>query len=149
MLLASGSQVWAWTAHVHPWKFRRTHPWWWCRFVWENYVWACMGFVEVAVNICCTVPIIFYHVGTFRRNKFDTRWTHFVRKMGVFSYKLFLWRVQWLVQISCNLGKISEIWSISTIWESPMLENVAFGAGFCRAWANLWATMMIFSEGEL
>ena len=74
-----------------------------------------MGFVDVAVKIYLTFPIIFYGVGTFCRNRFGTCWTHLVRERGVFSDRLFLWRVQWLVQISCNLGKISESCSIATI----------------------------------
>ena len=74
-----------------------------------------MRFVDVAVKICCTLPIIFYDVGPFLRNRFGTHWTHLVRERGVFSYRLFLCRFQWLVQISCNLGKISESCSIATI----------------------------------
>ena len=65
-----------------------------------------MGFVDVAVNICSTFTIIFYDVGPLRWNRFATRWTKSVRDLGIFSYRLFLWRVQWLVQIICNLGKI-------------------------------------------
>ena len=145
MLLASGSQVWDWSNCVHPLRLRRLYPWRWCRYVWDNYVWTYMRFVDVAVKICYNFPIIFYDVGLFRRSRFGTSWTHLVRERGVFSYSLFWWRVQWLVHISCNLGKISESWSIATIWESPMLENGALGTGFCRACANLYATMMIFS----
>ena len=52
-------------------------------------------------------------------------------------------------KLSATLVNISESFSIATIWESPMLENGAWGAGFCRAWANLCAAMMIFSEEEL
>ena len=69
-----------------------------------------MGFVDVAVKICSTFPIIiFYDVGPFRRDRFGTYWEHLIRDRGVLSYRLFLCRVHCLVQISCNLGKISDI----------------------------------------
>ena len=112
-------------------------------------MWTCMRFVDIAVKICRTFPIILYDVGPFFRNRFGMRWTHLVRERGVFSYRLFLCRFQWSVQISCNLGKISESLSIATICESSMLVNGDFCTGFCRAWANLCAAMMIFSEEEL
>ena len=67
-----------------------------------------MGFVDVAVNIFSTFTIILYDVGPLSCNRFGKRWTQAVRGLGIFSYRLFLWRVQWLVQIICNLGKISE-----------------------------------------
>ena len=47
-----------------------------------------------------------------------------------------------------NLGKIPDSCSIATIWESPMLENSAWGAGICRAWANSCSKMMKFSQEE-
>ena len=50
--------------------------------------------------------------------------------------------------LAATLEKITESCSIATIWESPMLENGAWGAGLCRAWANSCAAMMKFSEEE-
>ena len=49
-------------------------------------------------------------------------------------------------RLAATLEKIRKSYSIATIWESPMLENGAWGAGFCRVWSNLFAAMMIFSE---
>ena len=48
--------------------------------------------------------------------------------------------------LSDTLENIWESLSIATIWESPMLENSAWGAGFFKAWANSCAVMMTFSE---
>ena len=52
-------------------------------------------------------------------------------------------------KLSATLENISENCSIATIWESSMLDNGAWGAGFFRAWANSCAAMMTFSEEEL
>ena len=106
--------------------------------------------MDISFKICGTVPIIiFYDIGLLRGNRFGPCWAHFLRDRGGFGYWLFLWRVKWLVQISCNLGKIPESFSIATIWESLILENSAWCAGFCRAWENLCDTMMTFYEEEL
>ena len=147
VFIATGSQVGAWPSRVHPWRLRRTHPWWWDSEVWDYDFCTWKVHVDIALKTCRTVPIVvFYDIGLFRGNSFGQFWTHFVRYIGVFGRWLLLWRVYSLVQISCSLGEIPESCSISTIWKSPMLENCAWGAGFCRAWANLWAAMMTFSE---
>ena len=52
-------------------------------------------------------------------------------------------------RLAASLEKIPESFSIAIIWESPMLENGAWGAGFCRAWANSCDAMMTFYEEEL
>ena len=49
-------------------------------------------------------------------------------------------------KLSATLENISEIFSIATIWESLMLKNGAWGAGFFRVWPNSCAAMMTFSE---
>ena len=51
--------------------------------------------------------------------------------------------------LSAALENIWDSCSIATIWESPMLENGAWGAGLFKAWDNSRATMMTFSEEEL
>ena len=50
--------------------------------------------------------------------------------------------------LSDTLENIWEICSIATIWESPMLENGAWGDGFFKELANSCAAMMTFSEEE-
>ena len=52
-------------------------------------------------------------------------------------------------KLFATLENILESFSIATIWESPMLENGAWGAGFFKEWASLCAAMMTFSEEEL
>ena len=47
---------------------------------------------------------------------------------------------------AATLKKIPDSCSISTIWESTMLENGAWDTGFCGAWANSFAVMMTFYE---
>ena len=145
--LASGSQVEIWPFCVHPWRLRRLHPWRWDRDVWDNNVWNWRGHVDILLKNWSTVPIIIlYDIGLFRGNRFGHSRAHFVRYNGEFGHWLLLWRVYYLAQIVCNIGNISESCSIATIWESPMLEIGACGAGFFRAWANLCAAMMTFSE---
>ena len=62
--------------------------------------------MNLALIICSTVPIIFfYDVGPFRGNGFGLCLEHFVRDRGGMGYWLFFWRVYWLVQMGCNLGK--------------------------------------------
>ena len=52
-------------------------------------------------------------------------------------------------RLAATLEKMSESLSIAIIWESLISEDGAWGAGFCRAWANLCSAMMTFSEEEL
>ena len=51
--------------------------------------------------------------------------------------------------LSATLENIWDSCSIATVWESPVLDNGAWGDGFFKAYANSRATMMKFSEEEL
>ena len=104
--LATGSQVKYWPSRVHPWRLHRMHPWWWDRDVWDKKVWTWRGHVEILLKTCRTFPIIvIYDNGLLQGNRFGQSWTHFVRYNGGFGHWLLLWKVYYLVKISCKLGK--------------------------------------------
>ena len=133
IFLAAVSQVGAWPYHVHPCSLRMTNPWWWDRDVWENDVWTWRGHVDIVMK----------NVGLFPSS--SSIILVFWGGIGLVSVERTVWGIMVDVVTSCccgestlwwrlaaTLGKISESCSIATIWESPILENVAWGAGFCR-----------------
>ena len=149
MLLASGSQVWVWPACVHPWRLRRKtlggdagmsrriicRPLWGLWMLWWRSV---VLFSSYSMMLGRSAGICLVRVGC----TWWGTWAFLV--IGYFCGVSNGW-----YRLAATLEKISESWSIAIVWDSPMLENWAFGAGFYREWANLCAAMMIFSEEEL
>ena len=80
--------------------------------------------------------------------RFGPIWTHFLRYHGGFFTVCCCGGSALLFKLSATLENICESFSIATIWESPMLENGAWGDGVLKAWANSCAAIMTFSEEE-
>ena len=148
--LASWSQVGTWPFRFHPWRFCSLHPWWRDRYFREDNVWTCRLHVDLVLKICrARLLIIFYDIGLYWGERFGHIWTHFLSYNGGFFTVWCCGGSAIFCTLSATLENIWESFSIVTIWESPMLENGAWGAGFFKAWDNSCATMMKFSEEEL
>ena len=148
--LATGSQVKYWPSRVHPWRLHRMHPCWWDRDVWDKkcgpegdmwkFCWKLVGLFPSSSSMImgCYKGRDLVRVGR-------TLWDIMADlATGCCCGRSTIW---W--RLAANLENIFESLSITTIWESPMLENGTWGAGFYRAWANSCAAMMPFYEEEL
>ena len=144
------SQIGTWPFRVHPWRLRILNPWWQDRDFRENNFWTWRGHVDLVLKTCRARPlIIFYDIGLYWGKRFGHIWTHFLRYTGEFFTVCCCGGSSLLCKLSAISENIWESWSIATIWESPMLENGAWGDGLFKAWANSCAAMITFSEEEL
>ena len=143
IFIASWSQVVTWPFRVHPLRLHSLHPWWWYRDFRENNFWTLRVNVDLVLKTCIALPIIiFCYIGLYWGKRFGHIWTHFLRNNGGFFTVCCCGGSAIFCKLSSTLENIWESFSIATIWESPILENGAWGAGFFKARANSCAAMM-------
>ena len=134
IFLASWSQVGTWPSLVHPWRLRSLYHWWWYRDFRGDDAWTWWGHVDLVLKICRFLPlIIFNDIGMYWGKRFGPIWMHFLRYNGVFFTVCCYGGSALFFTLSAALENILEIYSIATIWVSPILENGACGAGFFKA----------------
>ena len=134
IFIASWSQIGTWNSLFHPWRLCSLHPWWWDRDLRGNNNWTYWGHMDFVLIICRFLPLlIFNDIGLYWGNRFSPIWMHFLRYNGGFFTGVCSGGSAVLFTFYAALENILESCSVATIWESPMLENGAWGAGFFKA----------------
>ena len=150
IFLASWYQVVDWPFCVHPWRLRSLHLLCCDRDFRGDNAWTWRGHVDLVLKNCRSRPlIIFYDIGMYWGERFGPIWVHFLRYNGTFFTVWCCGGSDFFFKFSATLENSWDSFSITTIWELPMLENGAWGAGFWWAWENSCAVIMKFSDEEL
>ena len=127
------SQIGTWPSLVHPWRLRSVHPWWWDMEFRVNNVWPWWRNVDLVLIIWRFLPLfIFSDIDMYWGNIFSLSWLHFWGKMAAVCSDCCYGGSAALFTFLAVLVNILESCSIATNWESPMLENGAWCAGFSR-----------------
>ena len=134
VFLASWSQVGTWPSLVHPWRLQSLNPWWWYRDFRGNNYWTWWGHVDLVLKFVGYFPSSYtVTFGCTEGRGLVRSGCTFWGTMADFFTVCCCGGSAIFFTLSDALENILESCSIANIWESPMLENGAWGAGFFKA----------------